>query len=136
MNAPRVSVVIPLRDAGPHVEELLAALDAQTLPRAEREHLVALAPSSDDARRQLEAARRAGRIDALIDNPTGLAATGLNLAIARAGGEIVVRLDARTRPEPNYLAAAASALDRTGAAAVGGAMILRGRGPGAAPSRR
>ena len=64
----------------------------------------------------------------VITSPTegrGLAAS-LNLAVATARGEIVVRADAHTVYEPDYLRRNVEALQQTGADLVGGPMCPRG----------
>ena len=58
----------------------------------------------------------------LLDNPRRRRPAGLNVAIAAATGEIFVRVDARTRLAPDYVERCVTALERTGAAIVGGPM--------------
>jgi succinoglycan biosynthesis protein ExoA len=64
----------------------------------------------------------------LIDNPGGQISRGLNRAIAAARGEIIVRVDARTRLTPDYVRQCVSWLAQTGAGNVGGHMRAVGEG--------
>ena len=54
--------------------------------------------------------------------------TGLNLALAAAEGEIIVRVDGHTNIEADYVRWCVEALERTGATNVGGRMDAVGRG--------
>lgn len=116
-----VSLITPCRNEADHVDAFVDAALAQQLPPGwTLELLVADGASDDDTRERLQ--RRAA-VDArlvLVDNPAGATAAGLNLALARAGGECVVRLDVHTQYAPDYVLRCLEALQRTGAASVGG----------------
>lgn len=58
----------------------------------------------------------------LLENPRRIRPAGLNVCIAAAKGEIFVRVDARTKLAPDYVERCVAALERTGAAMVGGPM--------------
>ena len=58
----------------------------------------------------------------VVDNPRRIRPAGLNTAIAAASGDIIVRVDARTALAPDYVERCVSALERSGAAIVGGQM--------------
>ena len=58
----------------------------------------------------------------MVDNPRHIRPAGLNAAIAAARGEIIVRVDARTALSPDYVERCVEALERSGAAIVGGQM--------------
>jgi len=61
----------------------------------------------------------------LIDNPHRQIPSALNQAIAAAGGDIVVRLDAHSVPEKDYIKRCVQVLEVTGAANVGGAWVIQ-----------
>ena len=58
----------------------------------------------------------------LVDNPRVTAAAALNIGIAEAKGDIVVRVDAHAIYEPDYVRRCVEVLEATGADNVGGRM--------------
>jgi GT2 family glycosyltransferase len=56
----------------------------------------------------------------LVDNPARVIPAALNRAIQAARGEVIIRLDAHSIPRPNYVERCLMALEKTGAANVGG----------------
>ena len=65
----------------------------------------------------------------VLRNPSGTTPDALNLAIARARHDIIVRVDAHGELTPGYIDTAVDLLRRTGAANVGGHMAARGQTP-------
>ena len=57
----------------------------------------------------------------LIDNPGRIQSAGLNAAIRRARGDVIVRMDVHCEYERDYVSRCVEALERTGAYNVGGA---------------
>lgn len=93
------------------------------------EIVLALGPSHDGTTELAHAiAGRDPRIR-IVENPATDIPTGLNLAIAASSGPVIVRVDAHSELPPNYTRLAIAALDRTGAANVGGVMLARGTRP-------
>lgn len=86
------------------------------------EVVVAVGPS-DDATAEVAAhlAREYGIT--VVDNPTGLTPQGLNLAIAAATHDVIVRMDGHAMMPAGYIGQAVAALASTGAANVGGRMV-------------
>ena len=62
----------------------------------------------------------------VVDNPAVNTANGLNLAIAAAKFETVIRVDAHSKLSDGYAALAQEVLQETGAANVGGMMVAEG----------
>jgi succinoglycan biosynthesis protein ExoA len=125
----RVSVIVPCRNEAAHVEAFLRSVLAQQLPPgAALEVLVADGASDDGTRAVLEAwAAREPRVR-LIDNPQRITSTALNGAIAAAQGDVIVRMDVHTSYAPDYIAQCLAALQRSGAANVGGPWRAQGQG--------
>ena len=126
-----VSVVIPVRDDADVLTACLESIQAQRTTRS-FEVIVADGESTDRTRevaRTFHSRFAAFGADLLVlDNPDHTAASGLNRAIDAARGEVIVRVDARTRVAPDYIETCADALSRTKADLVGGTMIARGEG--------
>lgn len=122
-----VTVIVPLRDEEHNVGECLRAITAQTWPRERLEVLLVEGGSSDATRPVIEAwAARDSRLK-VLDNPGGQVSRALNLGVATATGELIVRIDAHTVPEADYVERSVAALVETGAWCAGGPMLARGR---------
>jgi len=121
---PRVTVIMPIRNEAAFIERSLGAVLGQDYPADRLEVLVADGRSTD-ATREIVAALGRSRPDIrveVVDNPGGIVPGGMNAAIARATGEVVVRVDGHTLIEPDYVRRSVAALARTGAECVGGRM--------------
>jgi glycosyltransferase involved in cell wall biosynthesis len=114
---PTVSIILPVLNEAPQLERCLKAVSEQSYPEIV-EVVVADGGSTDDTR-SVAAAFAKVRI---VDNPRHIRPAGLNAAIAAASGDIIVRVDARTKLPPGYVEACVAALERSGAAIVGGQM--------------
>ena len=82
--------------------------------------VVALGPSNDGTLEILSNLTYSNKQLKIIENPSGLTPTALNLAIEATEGEIISRVDAHSVIPENYLEQAVSTLLRTKAANVGG----------------
>ncbi len=125
-----VSVIAPCRNEAGHIAAFCDSALAQVLPPGwQMEVLVADGCSDDGARELLVARSEADARLQWVDNPGRIVSTGLNACIARARGEIIVRLDIHTRFAPDYVARCIETLERTGADNVGGPWVAEGTGP-------
>lgn len=90
------------------------------------EVVIAVGPSRD--RTQIVARELAERHPSVqvVPNPTGKTPAGLNAAIARSGGDIIVRVDGHAMIPPGYVSTAVETILRTGADNVGGIMAADG----------
>lgn len=125
-----VSVIAPCRNEAGHIAAFCDSALAQVLPRGWQMEVLVADGCSDDGTRELLVAR--SEADARlqwVDNPGRIVSTGLNACIARARGEVIVRLDIHTRFAPDYVARCIEALERTGADNVGGPWVAEGTGP-------
>lgn len=133
---PAVSIAIPVYNEESQITACLQAVAAQDYPRI-IEVLVADGGSADSTR-ELATGHEGVRV---LDNPRRTRPAGLNVALAAAAGEVFVRVDARTIISPAYVSRAVDALQRSGAAVVGGpmrfsAVTARERGIAAAMTSR
>ena len=90
---PFVTVVIPVRNEGAFIASLIDAVFAQDYPADRLEVIVADGMSTDETRAVLAGLQEKYPGLTVVDNPAGIVPTGLNLAIARARGEVIVRVD-------------------------------------------
>ena len=122
-----VSIVVPCRNEAGAIRAFLESLLAQNLEGLDWEVIVADGMSDDGTLAILEEySQREPRIRA-IDNPGRIVSTGLNAAIAVARGEVILRMDAHTEYECDYVWKCLNVLAETAAANVGGPWIARGK---------
>ena len=124
-----VTVIMPIRNESGFIEKSLGAVLSQDYPNALMEVIVADGMSDDDTRMRIATLSEIHPLIrvSVIDNPQKIAPTGLNLALARARGDVIVRVDGHTIIEPDYVRECVSALQRSGADNVGGRMNAVGQ---------
>jgi succinoglycan biosynthesis protein ExoA len=124
-----ISVIVPMLNAAAHVERLAGELAAQDFD-GEVELFVADGGSSDSSRELFErAAAERGLQLTMLAHPGGSVSEGLNLCLARAGGDLIVRWDCHSSYPTNYLRLCARAAEATGAWNVGGRLVACGESP-------
>ena len=125
---PPVSVVMPVLNEEEHFAEAVGRVLDQDYP-GELEVVVALAPSKDRTEQiAAELAESDPRI-VIVPNPTSKTPAGLNVAIAKARYDVIVRVDGHGVLTPGYITRAVELLEETGADNVGGVMAAEGRSP-------
>jgi glycosyltransferase involved in cell wall biosynthesis len=111
----------------PYVEQVVSDIAAQDF-EGHVEVIVADGGSTDDSvSLMLSAAKRREVRMSIVENPAGWVSQGLNLCIAQANGDLLVRLDCHSRYPPDYLRLCAEASEASGAENVGGVVLASGR---------
>jgi succinoglycan biosynthesis protein ExoA len=123
--SPAVSVILPVLNEEPHLEESVSAILSQDYLGV-FEVILALGPSRDRTDEIARALAAGDNRVKLVANPTGKTAAGLNLAIATSNSQIIVRVDGHAKIPNNYLSLAVEILRKTGAVNVGGVMAAEG----------
>lgn len=124
---PGVSYVMPVLNEAAYLEAAIASILAQEHDRP-YEIVLAVGPSTDGTDAIVERLVAAHPdVIRVVPNPGMDIPIGLNLAIRAARHPVIVRVDAHTELAPGYTARALAALERTGAASLGGVMIATGR---------
>ncbi|MGB7201871.1 MAG: glycosyltransferase family 2 protein [Pyrinomonadaceae bacterium] len=101
---PFVSVIMPVRNEAAFIRRSLTAVLQQNYPQELLEIVVADGMSADATRDIIEDLARGSEIPIfVVDNPKLIAAAGLNRALEKAGGEIIVRVDGHCEIEPDYV---------------------------------
>jgi glycosyltransferase involved in cell wall biosynthesis len=121
-----ISFVMPVLNEEAYLATAVESVFSQVVP-GEMELVVALGPSkdkTDEVAQKLK--RKYGAKLQLVHSP-GLTSISLNLAIAKAKYEIVLRVDAHSELSEGYAALAVKLLNDTGAANVGGMMVAKGK---------
>jgi glycosyltransferase involved in cell wall biosynthesis len=122
---PPVSIVLPTLDESAFIRDCLDSLLSQDYPGI-AEILVVDGGSRDGTR---EIAKGMGARVRVVDNPRVTAAAAMNIGIQLATTDIIVRADAHTLYEPDYVSSCVAALLGTGAVMVGGPMRPVGMSP-------
>lgn len=123
--SPAVSVILPVLNEEPHLEESVSAILSQDYLGI-FEVILALGPSRDRTDEIAQALAAGDNRVKLVANPTGKTAAGLNLAVATSNNPIIVRVDGHAKIPNNYLSLAVEILRRSGAVNVGGVMAAEG----------
>ncbi len=122
-----ISFVMPVRDEEKYLRTAVESVFAQAVP-GEMELILSVGPSKDQTMaiaKELQA--EFGEKLQIVENPEGITPIALNLAIAKARYEVVLRVDAHSELSDGYASLAVSLLNETGAANVGGMMVARGK---------
>jgi GT2 family glycosyltransferase len=127
---PFVSVIVPVLDEALDIEGCLAAIASQTFPLERMEILLVDGGSTDATVGKAHAlAQRHGLRLRALQNPQRIQSAGLNVGLAAARGEILVRIDARSIAGSNHVERCVEVLcERPDVGAVGGAQIAQPRG--------
>jgi glycosyltransferase involved in cell wall biosynthesis len=124
-----VSVISPCRNEAAYIGPFLESVLAQRLPAGvSLEVLIPDGQSDDGTRESIDEYARAHPCIEVLDNPRRIVSTGLNAAIRRSRGDVIVRMDVHTHYAPDYITECLRSLDRTGADNVGGPWVPQGSG--------
>ena len=102
----KVSIIIPCYNEQSTIRLLLDALLEQTFPRADMEVIIADGMSTDNTRDVITAFQKDhSDLDVrIVDNTLRSIPSAVNRAIEASQGEIIIRLDAHSKPYPDYVA--------------------------------
>ena len=102
---PKVSIIVPCYNEQFTIRPLLEALRSQTFPNSEMEVVIADGMSTDGTRQAIASFQKDfPHLEVrLVDNTVRTIPAGLNCAIEASRGEIIVRLDAHSKPYPDYV---------------------------------
>lgn len=119
---PKISVIVPCYNEQGTIRLLLQALYDQTYPRAMIEIIIADGQSTDRTRKVIDEFHQTHPDSYLqiVDNPKRNIPSGLNRAIEAATGTYIVRLDAHSVPNNEYIDRCIQALQKGKGDNVGG----------------
>lgn len=124
MVRPRVSILVPCYNEEKTIGRLLAAIRNQTFPVGRMEVVIADGFSTDGTREAIDAFTRAcpELTILVVENPKRIIPAALNLAIQASRGQILLRLDAHSAPDPRYVDACLRLLEEGKGDMVGGVL--------------
>lgn len=118
---PFVSVIMPVYNEEAFIARSLNSLLKQSYPPNKMEIILADGMSTDKTREIIKHVSAQSLIPiTIVENPEKIAPTGLNRAIARAAGEIVIRVDGHCEVDEDYVANCVKHLAGEKADGVGG----------------
>lgn len=124
-----ISFIMPVLNEEAHLRSAVASIfEQQGLVEGQVEVILALGPSKDKTNEIAKALSKEYPVQ-LVQNPTGKTPAGLNLAIAKAKNDVVIRVDAHSVLSPDYSISAVKILSETSAGNVGGLMKAEGVTP-------
>ncbi|CAG0972051.1 succinoglycan biosynthesis protein ExoA [Anaerolineales bacterium] len=102
---PSVSIIVPCYNEEKTIRHLLDAVLAQTYPRALMELVISDGLSMDRTRGVIASFQKEHPDLAIhvVENSARTIPSGLNQAIRKSKGEVIVRLDAHSMPIPEYV---------------------------------
>ncbi|MFM7029700.1 MAG: glycosyltransferase family 2 protein [Micrococcales bacterium] len=122
-----VSYVMPVLNEEKYLETAVLSILQQEF-EGPVEVIIALGPSTDATDAIAENLALSYPVT-IVRNAAGTTSSGLNVAIAAAKNDVVVRVDAHAKLMPGYTKLAVEVLNQTGAANVGGVMKAVGHRP-------
>jgi succinoglycan biosynthesis protein ExoA len=126
---PYVSILMPVRNEAPFIRHTLAAALAQDYAPDRLEIIVIDGESDDGTVQQVKALAAGDDRVRLIANPGRIQSQALNLGLAAARGEVIVRVDGHSLIAPDYVRQCVHHLQATGAGNVGGQQRFAGLTP-------
>ena len=129
MEFKKVSVVVPILNEKLYIRKFLDALLSQDYPKEFLEIILVDGLSSDGTVEVINEYVKKYDFIRLYTNPKKTVQYALNIGISQATGEYVVRLDAHTRHQSDYISKCIEYAEKTGADCVGGPMIGYGFNP-------
>jgi len=127
---PAISVIIPCRNEEESIQDCLESILQSGYPADKLEVLVIDGMSEDRTRPIVLACARKYPAIKLLNNPKRITPAALNMGIANATGEIILRVDAHSRVNKDYLRRCVEVLESSGADNVGGRIATHPRQPG------
>jgi succinoglycan biosynthesis protein ExoA len=119
---PLVSIIVPCLNEEKTIQLLLDAIHNQTFPLADLEVVILDAHSTDGTQAQIEAWKKdhPGLRVSIAKNDARTIPSAVNRAVETADGEYIVRLDAHSMPEKDYVERCISLLRKGQGDNVGG----------------
>jgi GT2 family glycosyltransferase len=114
---------MPVRNENLFIKQSLEAVLGQKYPHNLMEVLIVDGMSTDDTRQTISRVKEKYDIAVtVLDNPAQIVPTAMNIAIRKARGDIIIRVDGHTIVESDYVQQCVDILEQSKADNVGGPM--------------
>lgn len=127
MNQPLISVILPCRNEENYIAKVLEFF-IHARPQ-NKELIIADGESTDNTREIIRKYSSEHPEIIVISNPNRFVPFALNDCIRQAKGKYIIRLDAHTEYQDDYLEQIIDTFEKTGAEIVGGPMRAKGKTP-------
>ena len=117
-----VSIIIPCRNEEKYIRKCLDSLLQQDYPKEKLEILVIDGASEDRTREIIQEYAQKHPLIKFLENPQKFTPFGLNIGIKEAQGEVIIRIDAHSVCEKDYVSKCLEYLEEYKADNVGGVM--------------
>ena len=119
---PSISIILPVRNEGKYFKHALNSVFTQDYPHHHIEILIVDGMSTDNTRNIIEEYQKFYDRVHILDNPGLIVPKGMNIALCRAKGDIIIRVDGHCVIAPDYVKNCVKHLMATGIDGVGGPM--------------
>ncbi|MEW6042444.1 MAG: glycosyltransferase, partial [Elusimicrobiota bacterium] len=110
-----VSVIIPIRNEEKHISECIESVISQTYPKENMEVLLVDGCSEDNTKQIIEKYSEKYPYIKVLNNPQKIVPTALNIGIKASKGEVIIRMDAHTYYDKEYIAKCVETLKKVDA---------------------
>ena len=126
-SKPTVSIIVPCLNEAKRIHLLLEAVIAQSYPMELLDVAIADGGSTDNTREVIQAFAKAHpQLKVMVvDNPAVTIPAALNTAIAATLGDVILRLDAHSAPDTDYVLLSVDALVTGKGDNVGGIWLIK-----------
>lgn len=126
-NLKKVSVVVPVRNEEKYISKCITSILSQDYPKELLELIFVDGDSEDNTVEIIKSYVGNDDLIRILDNKKKFVQYALNIGINAAIGEYIVRMDAHSEYEDNYISKCVEYLNKTDASNVGGPMIAVGK---------
>lgn len=123
INKSKVSVIVPCRNERENMKRFLDSVVLQNYPKSKTEVLIIDGESNDGTIDIIEEYVRKYQYLKLLRNTNKIVSAALNLGVKVSNGDVIIRMDAHSIYESNYISRCVDNLYSSGADNVGGVVV-------------
>lgn len=124
-----VSIIVPIRNEGRYITGCLNSIYQQDYPHDQIELFVVDGCSTDHTREIVQSFENRDIPLTLLDNPGRIVPIAMNIALRKAKGDVIVRVDGHCEIAPDYISRCVEHIERNEADGIGGSMDTIGETP-------
>jgi len=122
IKLPTVSIIVPCRNEERFISACLDSIIANDYPKDRFEVLVVDGMSTDKTREIIKRYNQKYPFLKILDNPKAITPAAMNIGIKNSKGEIIIKMDAHSVYEKDYISKCVEHLEESGADNVGGVL--------------